>query len=48
LQKKFLRLIDYGLFAEESFVDLGKKLKNRKTFFRTLSSCKVAFSLPVK
>jgi len=29
--KKHLRLIDYGLFAEETFADLGKK---RNTFFR--------------
>jgi len=40
--EKLLRLIDYGLFAEETyglfaeetFADLGIKRKNRKTFFR--------------
>jgi len=26
-------LIDYGLFAEETFMDLGETRKNRKTFF---------------
>jgi len=34
LRKKLLQLIDYKLFAEETFVDLGKKRKNCKTFFR--------------
>jgi len=38
LQKKLLRLIDYGLIAEETFADFGK---NHKTFF-----CK--HSLPLK
>jgi len=27
-----LQLIDYGLFAEETFAELGKKWKNCKTF----------------
>jgi len=35
LRKKLLRLIDYGLFAEETFADLGKKRKNRKTSANT-------------
>jgi len=33
-EKKLLRLSDCGLFAGETFADLGKKRKNRKTFFR--------------
>jgi len=31
--ENLLRFIDYGLFAEENFADLGQKRKNRKTFF---------------
>jgi len=27
-------LIDYGLFAKETFADLGENRKNRQTFFR--------------
>jgi len=44
LRKKLLRLIDYGLFGEETFADLGKNAKTQKpqNFLpQTLSSLKV-------
>jgi len=43
--EKTLRLIDYGLFAEETFADLGKKHKLQNFLPQTLSSLKVVATL---